>query len=388
MANIVPFEQGKVAAVPAHLAKFFDANENIEERINIPQLSFRGKVWRIVINGEEKPLLNKEGDPVQVVHVVVLDHNKARSRAFYEGAYEEGKAQAPACWSTDGEVPDAGVPHPIAKSCQACPNSKKGSKITPNGKEATLCGVFKRVALVPLSDIESEPLLLRLAQTSMWDKNNEENEAKGWYAWDQFIDMLRKHGAKHTAAVAVKIKFDHRQSYPKLLFAASRWLADEEMEIVGPLLQDERVGKLLQAPETAVASRKPKNEPADDDAPAPTKGGETYDDDEAPAPTKAKAAAPSTDEDEEAPPPPKVKGKKAAPPPPEEDEEAPPPVAVKGKKKAAPPPEEEAGEDEEAPPPVATKKAKAAPQPAAAAKGGNGKGNAGLADLVSDWESE
>lgn len=377
MANIVPFEAGKITAPPAHLAKFFETHQNIDERVTINQLSFRGKVWRIVINGEEKPLLNKDGDPVQVVHVVVLDHNKARSRAFYEGAYEEGKSQPPACWSTDGEVPDSEVKEPRAKNCQACPNSKKGSKITPNGKEVTACGVFKRVALVPLSDIESEPLLLRLAQTSMWDKNNEENEAKGWYAWDQYIDMLRKNGASHTAAVATKVKFDHRQSYPKLLFAASRWLADEELDTVNPLIGDERVGKLLQAPETQVAARKPKEVPveADEEPPKVKAKGETYDDDEdAPAP-KATKAAPA--EDEDAPPPPK-KAKKAAPPPePEEDEEAPPPPAAKKAKKAAP------VEDEEAAPPPAAKKAKAA-EPAK----GNGKANAGLADLVSDWESE
>jgi len=387
MTNIVPFEAGKMTAPPSHLAKFFDQNENIEERLNIPQLSFRGKVWRIVINGEEKPLLNKEGDPVQVVHIVVLDHNKARSRAYYEGAYEEGKAQAPACWSTDGEVPDAQVKEPRAKSCQACEFSKKGSKITPQGKEVTACSVFKRVALVPLSDVESEPLLLRLAQTSMWDKNNEENEAKGWYAWDQFIDMLRKHGAKHTAAVATKVKFDHRVAYPKLLFAASRWLADEEMEIVGPLLKDERVGKLLQAPETSVAARKPKVEEVDadeddqarKDIQAAKSGkaakGEAYDDDgeEAPPPAvKAKKAAPAPAEDEDAPPAPK-KAKAAAPV--EEDEEAPPPPTVKKGKKAAAPAEE----DEAPAPAVKAKKAEPAKP--------NGKG-AGLADLVSDWESE
>jgi hypothetical protein len=338
--QVVPFNASK--QLPAHIAKFVEDNSNIDPRNNVPQLSFRGKVWRTVIEGEEKPLMNKDDEPVSTVHVVVLDHNKARSRAFYEGAYEEGKAQAPACWSTDGEVPDDSVKEPVADACAKCPNSVKGSKITPNGKETTACGVFKRIAIVPLSDLESTPLLLRLAQTSMWDGKNEENEAKGYYAWDQYIDMLRARGATHTGVVATKVRFDSRAAYPKLLFAASRWLADEELEIVAPLFKDERVGNLLKAPETSVAARstgKAKVKPADDD-----------------------------DDDATLPPP---KGKKAAPPPAEDPEdEAPPPPAAKGKK-AAPPPAEDP-EDEAPPPP---------PKGKGAAKGKGG----GLNDLVSEW---
>jgi hypothetical protein len=362
--QIVPFGSSK--DLPAHIAKFVEGDDgsNIDPRNNVPQLSFRGKVWRIVIDGVETSLMNKDDEPVSTVHVVVLDHNKARSRAFYEGAYEEGKSTPPACWSSDGDTPDEAVPHPVAESCGKCPNSVKGSKITPNGKETTACSTFKRVAIIPLSDLGEDkvpPLLLRLAQTSMWDKNNDENEAKGYYAWDQYLDMLRTRGAVHTGVVATKIRFDSRVAYPKLLFAASRWLADEELDMVKPLFKDERVAALLQAPETAVAAR------------APAKGKSTEEDD-TPAPTKTATPPPKTEEDFDDEPVPPPKGKKAAPPPVEDD--APPPVAVKGKgKKAAPPPEE----DEEPAPPVAVK---------GKPKTGNGKSKgAGLGDLVDEWDS-
>ena len=341
--QIVSFYQSK--NIPAHIQQAIEEGvENIAPKLNVPQLSFRGKVWRTVIDGEETPLMNAEDEPVSTVHVVVLDHNKARSRSYYEGAYEEGKAQAPACWSSDGDYPDASVKQPQAKSCASCPQSVKGSKITPQGKEVTACSVFKRIAIVPLSNLGTEhtvPLLLRLAQTSMWDKNNEENEAKGYYAWDQYLDELRKRGATHTGYVATKVRFDSRVAYPKLLFAASRWLVDEELATVKPLFKDAAVQALLKAPETSLAARAEKPKDDDDDAdPMPavkakTKAApveEVYDDDDtppAPAVTKKKKAAP-VEEDDEAPAP-AVKAKKKAAPV-EEDEPAP---AVKGKKKAA-----------------------------------------------------
>lgn len=230
--NIIPFSSSG-NDVPAHIAALFGEDGNIAPRISIDQLSYRGKVWRRIVDGEETQLTrtNSDGDaePVPIVSVVVLDHNKGRSRAFYEGAYEEGKNASPTCYSGDGTTPDASVKEPCAKTCATCPNSVKGSKITENGKQSTLCSPFKRVAIVPAAGLGAHPvMLLRLAQTSVWDKDNGENEAKGWYAWDQYLDMLRARGAKHTAAVETKVKFDLRMAYPKLLFSASRWLNPEE----------------------------------------------------------------------------------------------------------------------------------------------------------------
>lgn len=90
----------------------------------------------------------------------------------------------------------------------------KGSKITDCGTQSTLCAPFKRIAVVPSAQIGKHPaMLLRLAQTSVWDKDNASNEAQGWYAWDQYLDMLRARGAKHTAAVETRVKFDMHMTY-------------------------------------------------------------------------------------------------------------------------------------------------------------------------------
>lgn len=231
MSNIVPFSS---AQVPAHLADVFGDSSNINSRVSINQLSVKGKVWRRIVNGEETQLTRADpetGDriPVSIVSLIVLDQNRDRSRAYYPGGFEEGKNAVPACYSADGVTPDADVKEPCAKTCASCPNSVKGSKITENNKQVTACSPYKRIAVVPTGAVATHPImLLKLAQTSIWDKDNGENEAQGWYAWDQYLDMLRARGAKHTAAVETKVKFDIRAAYPKLLFSAARWLNADE----------------------------------------------------------------------------------------------------------------------------------------------------------------
>jgi len=378
MANtqIIPFQANQV---PAHVKKFTDEHSNITPTSTVNQLSFRGKVWRKVINGEETALVNKDDEPVATVHMVVLDYNKARSRAYYEGAYEEGKSKPPVCWSMDGQTPDTSVSSPQSKSCDSCQWAVKGSKITPAGKETTACSTFQRLAIVPLQELDSPPLLLRLAQTSMWDKNNEDNEAKGYFAWQQYVAMLLKSGATHTGAVATKVRFDARMAYPKLIFGASRWLTDEELEIVEKQCESPAVEALLNASEVVAAERKPKAElpPTDDDdeAPPAVKPGK---------PAKAATPAPAEDEDDAPPPPAAKKAKAATPAPAEDEDDAPPPPAAKKAKAAAPAPAED---EDDAPPPPAAKKAKAAkvidiePEPAPAKAKGSG-----LDALLKEWD--
>ena len=376
----------KDSMVPAHIQSRLNGGlSNIEAKNNIPQLSFRGKVWRQVIDGEERALVNKDDEPITTIHLVILNHLKGRSRTFYEGSFEEGKSKPPACWSIDGEVPDPTVKEPQCDTCAKCPNAVKGSKITANAKETTACSVNKRMVVVPLSDLECTPMLLRIAQTSMWDKNNEEQEAKGFYAWDQYLDMLRARGATHTGIVATKVKFDPKVAYPKLLFAASRWLANEEIDIVQPRYEADDVMKLLRASEAVASIRKPKaeapaEEPEDDAPPPPKKKAapvapvadeEPADDDPPPPPAKKKAAPVAAAEVEDDDPPPPPAKKKAAPvaePEPEDDDPPPPPAKKKAAPVAAP------AEDEDD-----------APAPAPKAKA---KSDDGLADLVGEWKKK
>lgn len=306
MSALIPFES---ASVPAHVLAAFGGESNIPQRASIPSLTFRGKVWRINLEGEETPITKETEDgvePVSTVSVVILNFNRNRSRAYYEGSFEEGKSQAPACWSSDGVAPDKGVSEPCAATCAACPNSVKGSRVTDNGKAVAACSQFQRLVVVPSTQLNFEPLLLRLPQTSLWDKDNAANEAQGWYAWSQFVDFIRARGVTNSATIAVKVKFDSRVAYPKLLFKADRYLDADELNVTRDLWKSAKVLDLINGanfvsapaetpaiapapqPEKAAATRQP-TKPKPAPAPVP----ETSDEDEAggawgaaPAPTK------------------------------------------------------------------------------------------------------
>jgi hypothetical protein len=233
--------------LPAHLAELNEQG-NIVARPQTNQLSFRGKAWRVIVDGVENIVRNSGGDPVQSVQVTILDYNKLRSRAYYAGGFEEGKSTPPTCWSKDGVAPDLSVPpgQKQSSTCAACPQSTKGSRVTESGKEVAACAQFKRMVVVPLHDPSFVPLLIKIPQTSMWDKNNAENEARGFYAFDQYMDLLKRKGVNHTANITTKISFDARMSYPKLIFSAAGWTPAENVEkIKAQLAEKELIDQIL-----------------------------------------------------------------------------------------------------------------------------------------------
>jgi hypothetical protein len=243
------------AGLPAHVANFFGAEgTNIDNRSTVPSLSPQGKVWTIALNGEKTKLIkrNSDGDeePVSVMRVVVLDYAKRRGRTYYEGSYDPDKEAAPICWSDDGITPDASVPDDIKSTktsfkCDTCPMSAKGSKVADNGKALTACAQHRMLAVVPANKLDFQPLRLKIAITSDWDKQSPDAEAQGWYGFQNYTDYIKSRGVQHTAAVVTKMKFDPNAAYPKIFFAADRWLEPAELAQVAPLTKDPEVQKLL-----------------------------------------------------------------------------------------------------------------------------------------------
>src|SRR5512144_215123 len=126
-------------ARPAHLDEAFGDAGNIREKASIPSLTIAGKKFTMKVDGEAKVLTKTDADTgelvnLQFVNVVVLDMNPNRSRTFFAKEYVSGENQMPACYSSDGKVPDKEIAQPQAATCAACPKSVKGSKIR-NGKE-------------------------------------------------------------------------------------------------------------------------------------------------------------------------------------------------------------------------------------------------------------
>lgn len=250
MTNALTMFDGAANKLPAHIANFFDAEgSNIADKLTVPSLSFEGKVWQISVNGDKSKLMkrNADGDeePVSVLRVVVLDYAKRRGRAFYEGAYDPAKPGTPKCWSDDGLAPDTNVSEPQSTKCETCPMSVKGSKVSDNGKAVTACSQHRMLAVVPAHKLDFEPLRMKIAITSDFDKQSPDLAAQNWHAFSNYLDFLKSKGVGHTGALVTKMRFDPTVAYPKLIFSPDRWLETNELAIIAPVAKSEGVAKLL-----------------------------------------------------------------------------------------------------------------------------------------------
>jgi len=252
---VVQWDASSGAALPAYLANALDdMGSNIPDRNTVPSLSYEGKTWTIVMNGNKTKLQsrNSEGDmvPISVMRMVILNFNADRGRAYYEGTYNPAAAAAPKCWSPDSKAPDASVKEKQSTLCQGCPMSVKGSKVQ-DGKEMVACSSHRMIAIAPAMDLTMDPLRLKIAVTSDYDKEVVEH---GWFAFRQYVDWLKSRGITHTALVVTKVKFDMNSAYPKLLFALDRPLSPDEVGQIKTALANPKVGELLAEKWTAAGT--------------------------------------------------------------------------------------------------------------------------------------
>jgi hypothetical protein len=247
MGNDLSLFDSNSLQVPAHLQ---DLNEegNIQDRIQVPSLSYEGKVWSIVVNGEKTQLvkLDADGDevPLAIMRVVVLDYQQRRGRSYYEGSYDPSNAGKPVCFSDDGVKPHPSSEKMQASACDGCPMAVKGSRISESGKQVSACSQHRVLAVVPAHKMDMEPLRMKIAVTSDYDKEND-LEAKGWLAFQQYRDFLKARGINHTAMLVTKMRFDPGVAYPKVLFSPDRWVEADEKAIVNPKVKSDEVAKIL-----------------------------------------------------------------------------------------------------------------------------------------------
>lgn len=242
----------------AGLPSYLDDQEigaNITERETVPSLSYEGKTWTVVLKGEKKPLQrrNEDGDlePIPIMRVVLLDFAPNRGRTFYEGGYDRDKPGKPVCWSEDSKVADPAITEAPFEGwtgkCDGCPKSIKGSKVTDAGKAVTACSLHRMVAVLPVSKagLFHTPLRMKLAITSLYDKDNP-LEAEGWYAFDNYLRHLQKAMPnQHTCKLVTKMKFDPDAQYPKVLFCEDRWVTADEFAALKPIVKSDEVRALI-----------------------------------------------------------------------------------------------------------------------------------------------
>lgn len=249
MANDLTIFETTDLVMPDYLKDFLADEENIKPRAGVPTLSYQGRKWSTIINGEKTTFMrrNAEGDeePVGVLRVIVLDFSQKRGRTFYDGPYNPDTAKRPDCWSADGDTPDASVEAPQASKCGDCPMSVKGSKINELGKETTACSMHRMVAVVPAGNLDHVPMRLRLAVTSDFDSNSPDLEKAGWFAFRNYADYLRTRQITHTSKVVTKIKFDPNKDYAKVIFTAERFIDPSQVAQVAALVRSPEVKALI-----------------------------------------------------------------------------------------------------------------------------------------------
>lgn len=274
MANDVAVQQGGALAIPQDLAALFGAVEsNISSHEKANTLAISGKVWKVIHKGETRPITMKvdgEDMPSPTVKVIILNQIPQRSRAFFEGGFDENANKAPTCYSNDGVNPDTDVREPQFNQCQGCPKSIKGSAFTDNGEPTTACKTSKRMAVVPSNNPKFDALRLQVPVTSLWEapETAKAKEVAGWYAYDAYLKMLVAKGVQHTAMVETVMKFDSDVNYPKVLFKYNGFISAEAAGVIAPRVNSDEVKKLLgldktSTPRASIAA------PATEDVPLP-----------------------------------------------------------------------------------------------------------------------
>lgn len=197
---------------------------------------YRGKVWSVKRGGSETPLVDANtGDPMNSIELVLVRASSTISKTFFPDGFSEGSSLRPACWSSNGSVPDAEVENPQCSSCKKCPHDVFGSRMTDNGKKAKACQDTKRIAVVPLNDLENEalngPMLFRVPAGSLKELR-------------AYQDVLKGNGYPYFA-VGTRVSFDIKEAYPKFIFKPIRPLTDDEALKVMELREDDRVARIL-----------------------------------------------------------------------------------------------------------------------------------------------
>ena len=182
------------------------------------RISIEGGVFRKYVGGKEVAAI-----PERHMDVVFVKMAHTASRTYYKEAYKKGAKIPPACWSTDAKVPDAEVKAPLAKSCDACPMSIKGSNASGQG---TACRISWRTAVVLPNDPAGDVMQLVLPAASCFGK-----EDSGKWPFRPYIQMLANNNIS-AGRVVTKMQFDMNSSSPKLFFSPVGAVAAHHVETV------------------------------------------------------------------------------------------------------------------------------------------------------------
>ncbi len=197
-------------------------------------LRIRGKVFTIHYQQQELPLMREDGDgPKGSVEVVILKANPHLSKTWYENGWDESSTNPPDCSSANGVVPDAGVPKRQSQACANCPRNQWNT--APNGGKGKACADHRRLAITPLADLPNEAfggaMLLRCPAASLQEL--------------AAFDARYKAAGYPYFAMGIRVSFDPKESFPKLLFSAIRPLSEAEAAVVLAMRTSDAVARVI-----------------------------------------------------------------------------------------------------------------------------------------------
>lgn len=179
--------------LPAHLLALFNSNPEITEVGKNVQndahakIRYNGSKWKLLpVSGEELPVTTSHLD------VIVVDINEHKSHTVYEKAYDpKGDPEAPV-WSSDDGTP------------------------VPAEHENKVVSDYRRVAVLVADNVEGGVYELRISAGSITN-------------FDRYNTTIRNHGIPLNALIT-RITFDTSFDYPKLVFAPSSYITEEQAE--------------------------------------------------------------------------------------------------------------------------------------------------------------
>lgn len=233
------------ANLPAHLqGREVEKSKEFSGGVQsgFPVLSYRGKVWRVKVSGDEKVYVDDKGNAIQTIEGVLVKSNPTLAKTHYEGKYKEGDSGKPRCWSSTGEKPDPDVPNPLNVTCAACPMNIWGSRTSDEGKKMKACQDVRRATFIFRHELEAITrgektmdealvMLLRVPPASL-------NPLK------EYAERIESMGAA-PYYLFTTVGFDTDASFPKLSFKGSQWLDETEFGAVEGLRDSDAVQRIL-----------------------------------------------------------------------------------------------------------------------------------------------
>ena len=253
---------------------------------NTKRISIKGGVFRLLAGGKEVASIEDRH-----LDVVIVKAAPKVSRVFYAGAYDPEKIAGPDCWSNDGETPDGSIKAPQHSACHNCPQNIAGS----GQGNSRACRFQQRLAVVLENDIGGEVMQLTLPATSIFGK--EDGDKRQLQAYARFLAV--QNPPVNPEQIVTRMKFDMKSESPKLHFAPTRWLTDEEYPIVMAKAESDEAKRAINMTVAQADGVKAAPLALAGKAPAAVKAAPVEaEEDEAPAPKAKKAkAAPVEAED-------------------------------------------------------------------------------------------